>query len=563
MDLMEKGEIGKSGGDGFIDRSKVRILLCDNDSKSSEEVFTLLCKCSYQVTCVRSPRQVIDALNAEGPDIDIILSEVDLPMSKGLKLLKYIMRDKELRRIPVIMMSAQDEVSVVVKCLKFGAADYLVKPLRTNELLNLWTHMWRRRQTLGLAEKNILNYDFDLVISDPSDANTNSTTLFSDDTDDKSRKSVNPEACASTHQEEEINPSTSDAPVETLIGVASECLPDVPGISDRRTGQIVPFPKKSELKIGESSAFFTYVKSSLPKSNCQDAATLQGTVPQQLTIEENVNVQGGHINADSQVHISGDGLHDHSQGRLIDPESQVLISRDAHQNDSQGEACPSNNSIHDSFSVEMSCTTPLSLEFSQQRNSSEFSHVPTHPRNEPHHDVSGFHPHTAYPYYISGVMNQVIMPPSPMYQKNLPDLHNHSAMLPQYSHIPRCSPNVPGMASFPYYPVGICLQPGQMSATHPWPSYGNFSSAEGNSSKIDRREAALIKFRQKRKERCFDKKIRYVNRKRLAERRPRVRGQFVRKVNGVTVDLNGQPATADDEDDEEEDEDEDDQVCQQ
>ena len=56
----------------------------------------------FAVTSVRSPRQVIDALNAEGPDIDIILSEVDLPMPKGLKMLKYIMRDKELRRIPVI-----------------------------------------------------------------------------------------------------------------------------------------------------------------------------------------------------------------------------------------------------------------------------------------------------------------------------------------------------------------------------------------------------------------------------------------------------------------------------
>lgn len=38
----------KSGGEGFIDRSKVRILLCDNDTKSSEEVLTLLLKCAYQ-----------------------------------------------------------------------------------------------------------------------------------------------------------------------------------------------------------------------------------------------------------------------------------------------------------------------------------------------------------------------------------------------------------------------------------------------------------------------------------------------------------------------------------
>lgn len=45
--VMEKNETVRTG-DGFIDRSKVRILLCDSDAKSSEEVFTLLCKCSYQ-----------------------------------------------------------------------------------------------------------------------------------------------------------------------------------------------------------------------------------------------------------------------------------------------------------------------------------------------------------------------------------------------------------------------------------------------------------------------------------------------------------------------------------
>ena len=55
---MERDEIGayKHGGgsggggtvDAFIDRSGVRILLCDNDGKSSEEVLNLLCNCSYQ-----------------------------------------------------------------------------------------------------------------------------------------------------------------------------------------------------------------------------------------------------------------------------------------------------------------------------------------------------------------------------------------------------------------------------------------------------------------------------------------------------------------------------------
>lgn len=54
-------------------------------------------------------------------------------------------------------------------------------------------------------EKNIVSYDFDMAASDHSDANTNSTTLFSDDTDDKTRKSINPEICVSIHQEDEVN----------------------------------------------------------------------------------------------------------------------------------------------------------------------------------------------------------------------------------------------------------------------------------------------------------------------------------------------------------------------
>ncbi|XP_043723473.1 two-component response regulator-like PRR95 [Telopea speciosissima] len=45
------------------------------------------------------------------------------------------------------------------------------------------------------------------------------------------------------------------------------------------------------------------------------------------------------------------------------------------------------------------------------------------------------------------------------------------------------------------------------------------------------REAALTKFRLKRKDRCYEKKVRYQSRKKLAESRPRMKGQFVRQAS--------------------------------
>ncbi|VFQ61926.1 unnamed protein product [Cuscuta campestris] len=46
-------------------------------------------------------------------------------------------------------MSSCHSMSLVVKCLSKGAVDFLVKPIRKNELKNLWQHVWRRCQSSG------------------------------------------------------------------------------------------------------------------------------------------------------------------------------------------------------------------------------------------------------------------------------------------------------------------------------------------------------------------------------------------------------------------------------
>ncbi|KAF2945880.1 hypothetical protein DAI22_02g249300 [Oryza sativa Japonica Group] len=494
------GGAAVGGGQQFVDRSKVRILLCDSDPSSSREVLRLLCNCSYQVTCAKSPRQVINVLNCEAGEIDIILAEVDLPVSKCFKMLKYIARNKELRHIPIIMMSNRDEVSVVVKCLRLGAAEYLVKPLRMNELLNLWTHVWRRRRMLGLSEKNFFNDNFELALSEPSDANTNSTTLLSDDTDDKPKENINQETSTSNQHEYESNPSDAEPKQKGT----PEGLPVSTEGGDQASSPGVMFsrPIKTNLRVAESSAFLAYVKSSTPTTSSFDS-----------------ELQKGGNRLDSSDH----------RGNFSSTTDRSDTGTDVN--------------IRDKEAFEMPVQYPVVC-FSSSNLHLERS-------NEGQNDASGTPPVYHFPFYYPGMMDHgMTHPPVQNFHGNINNaqVHTPQTLLPQYNVYPQCH-GVSMMPPFQYNPAGMSIQSNQLPTQNMWPQASSTPMPEETCSRSERRAAALAKFRLKRKERCFDKKVRYVNRKKLAETRPRVRGQFVRQANYTDITSTGDDISEDEDDD--------------
>lgn len=49
------------------------------------------------------------------------------------------------------VMSSRDSRSTVMKCMCRGAADFLIKPVRKNELTNLWQHVWRKHVVCDIS----------------------------------------------------------------------------------------------------------------------------------------------------------------------------------------------------------------------------------------------------------------------------------------------------------------------------------------------------------------------------------------------------------------------------
>ncbi|KAE8678247.1 Two-component response regulator-like APRR9 [Hibiscus syriacus] len=132
----------------FLPMPALRVLLVEADDSTRQIIFALLRKCSYRVAAVSDGLKAWEMLKGRPHSVDLILTEVDLPSISGFALLTLIMEHDVCKNIPVIMMSSQDSVSTVYKCMLRGAADYLVKPIRRNELRNLWQHVWRRRSSV-------------------------------------------------------------------------------------------------------------------------------------------------------------------------------------------------------------------------------------------------------------------------------------------------------------------------------------------------------------------------------------------------------------------------------
>ncbi|KAL8216810.1 hypothetical protein R6Q57_023647 [Mikania cordata] len=143
---MMPGSNWKSAGAGGVpDKfpAGLRLLVVDDDPTCLLILERMLKKCNYEVTICNRAEIGLSLLRERKNGFDIVLSDVHMPDMDGFKLLEHIGLEMDL---PVIMMSADDSSSVVMKGVTHGACDYLIKPVRLEALRNIWQHVVRRRR---------------------------------------------------------------------------------------------------------------------------------------------------------------------------------------------------------------------------------------------------------------------------------------------------------------------------------------------------------------------------------------------------------------------------------
>lgn len=129
----------------------MKILVVDDDPLCLMVLERMLRQCDYNVTTCSRVSEAISMVREQKDRFDLVMSDVYMPNEDGFKLLEFIGLTLDL---PVIMMSANGETSMVMKGITHGACDYLVKPVRMEELRNIWQHVVRRRGREYLREES-------------------------------------------------------------------------------------------------------------------------------------------------------------------------------------------------------------------------------------------------------------------------------------------------------------------------------------------------------------------------------------------------------------------------
>jgi two-component system NtrC family sensor kinase len=104
----------------------VHLLVVDDNAANRDILQRHLKKQGYSSTAASDGIEGLRLLAGGG--FDLVLLDVMMPGLDGFETLQRIKADPAMRDVPVIMMSALDETTSVVRCVKMGAEDYMMKP---------------------------------------------------------------------------------------------------------------------------------------------------------------------------------------------------------------------------------------------------------------------------------------------------------------------------------------------------------------------------------------------------------------------------------------------------
>ena len=128
---------------------KYSVLVVDDSEMNRDLLLRRLGKMDLELTEAGNGEEALEAMKQRS--FDLVLLDIMMPVMDGYETLEHMQGNQDTRRIPVIMITALDDVESAVRCIDMGAVDYITKPFNPTLL--------KSRVTASLERKRLSDQD--------------------------------------------------------------------------------------------------------------------------------------------------------------------------------------------------------------------------------------------------------------------------------------------------------------------------------------------------------------------------------------------------------------------
>ena len=120
---------------------RLHLLVVDDEPINQQVLLNYLSEEGYRIATAANGREAIDAIDPSDPP-DLVLLDVMMPKLTGYEVCEILRETYSPTNLPIVLVTAKNQVEDVVKGLEAGANDFLTKPIRKRELLaRINTHL--------------------------------------------------------------------------------------------------------------------------------------------------------------------------------------------------------------------------------------------------------------------------------------------------------------------------------------------------------------------------------------------------------------------------------------
>ncbi|CAN0924099.1 Two-component response regulator ARR3 [Linum grandiflorum] len=254
-DVSSKQQQPPPGGE--LVNEEVHVLAVDDSLIDRKVIERLLRKKSYKVTAVDSGIRALQFLGLDGEEkksssvgnfdslkikVDLIITDYCMPEMTGYDLLKKIKGSSTFSEIPVVIMSSENVLTRIDRCLEEGAEEFIVKPVKPSDVERLGGYMATKdpKEKMQAQEERVnKRKQRDGGCESCSDLSTASSisSTFSFPSSSPSPSSLSsPTMSMSTPSSPSRSPSPSPSPTLSApaVSVSAPCSPSVLDSPTRR-----------------------------------------------------------------------------------------------------------------------------------------------------------------------------------------------------------------------------------------------------------------------------------------------------------------------------------------